>query len=39
MLFNLKEKKPELIKILDTRSQVTSLRFGPFDNGHVLIGL
>jgi len=39
MIFNTKSGQAEVIKILDTHAQVTCLSYGPFDNGHVLLGL
>jgi hypothetical protein len=39
MIFNMKDEKAELVKILDTHCEVSAVAWGPFDNGHVLLGL
>ena len=39
MIFNLESKQAERIKILDVECNITSINYGPYDNGHILIGL
>lgn len=39
MIFNFDSAQAEIIKIIDTEAQITSLNFGPYDNGHILVGL
>lgn len=28
-----------MIKVIDTTSRINCINFGPFDNGHVMVGL
>ncbi len=39
MIYNLKRECAEIIKVLDLDIQITALNYGPYDNGHVLLGL
>lgn len=38
MVFNLETCQAELIKIMDGLTQITCVNYGPFDNGHILVG-
>ena len=38
MIYNLEQCDAEIIKVIDFDSSITSLNYGPFDNGHVLVG-
>ena len=39
MVFNLEHSQAEIIKILDVESEITCINYGPYDNGHILVGL
>jgi hypothetical protein len=39
MVFNIQRQAPDMIKILDTHTEATCLEYGPYDNGHILVGL
>ena len=39
MVYNLLSKQAEIIKILDITETITALSYGPFDNGHIMVGL
>jgi len=39
MVYNLERCEAEAIKILDIAVDITALAYGPYDNGHVLVGL
>lgn len=37
--FNLETVSADVIKVLSIDDKITSLNFGPYDNGYILIGL
>lgn len=39
MVYNLEKCQADIIKIIDSNKDITCLEYGPFDNGHVLVGL
>jgi hypothetical protein len=39
MLYNREDKYKQKFKVLTTNSRITSLKYGPFDNGHILVGM
>ena len=39
MVYNIQTSQAEIIKILDLQVEITELQYGPFDNGHVMVGL
>lgn len=39
MVFNLQKNQAEMIKILDIDSEISCVNYGPYDNGHILLGL
>ncbi|CDW71649.1 UNKNOWN [Stylonychia lemnae] len=39
MIFNLEENQAETIKIIDTNAEISCINYGPYDNGHILVGL
>lgn len=39
MVFNLEIGAAEIIKIIDLADDITCINFGPYDNGHILVGL
>jgi hypothetical protein len=39
MVFNIESSQAEIIKIIDIEASITCINFGPFDNGHILVGL
>lgn len=39
MVYHIEKSEAEMIKIIDVDSDVTSVNYGPFDNGHIMIGL
>ena len=40
MTFNLENGDAEVIKVIDINdADITAVNFGPFDNGHILLGL
>ena len=41
-MYNAQKKKPDKLKILSQlkdANQISSIGFGPYDNGHLIIGL
>ena len=41
-LFNAQSKKPDKLKIvaqLKDANQISSINYGPYDNGHLIVGL
>lgn len=39
MIFNLENNQAEVIKIIDVDAEITCINYGPYDNGHILVGL
>lgn len=39
MIYNLEESQAKVIKIIDVESEITCINYGPYDNGHILVGL
>lgn len=39
MCLNLEKRKIEKIKILNNDVKITCINYGPYDNGHVMLGL
>jgi hypothetical protein len=39
MNFNLETNQAEIIKIIDIEADITCINYGPYDNGHILVGL
>lgn len=39
MVYNLEKRGADIIKIMDTVADISAINYGPYDNGHVLIGL
>jgi hypothetical protein len=39
MCFNLEKKKIEKLKILTGDAKVSCINYGPYDNGHVMLGM
>lgn len=39
MIFNLETSLAEIIKIIDGDGEITCINYGPYDNGHILVGL
>ena len=33
------KKDADIIKVIDTDSEISCINYGPFDNGHIIIGL
>ena len=38
MLFDRVSQQQSIIKVFKSRGLITSLQYGPYDNGHVLVG-
>lgn len=40
MVFNLELSEAEIIKVIDVENcEITCINYGPYDNGHILIGM
>ncbi len=39
LVFNMESQFTEIIKILDVEVEITAVAYGPFDNGHIMVGL
>ena len=39
MKYNLESSQAEIIKIIDIDSEITCINYGPYDNGHIMVGL
>jgi hypothetical protein len=39
MVYNLDKREAEIIKILEIECDITCINYGPYDNGHILLGL
>ena len=39
MIFDREQQAKSIIKLFKSRGKVTCVQFGPYDNGHILIGL
>ena len=39
MIYNRRKKKPEFIKVLKTQEKVKVVSYGPYDNGHIILGM
>ena len=39
MVYSLETTQAEIIKIIDVEASITCINYGPYDNGHVLVGL
>jgi WD40 repeat protein len=39
MIYSLESSQAEIIKIIDVEAEITCINYGPYDNGHILVGL
>ena len=39
LIYDRQLNQPTIIKLITTYSKITALKFGPYDNGHIIIGL
>ena len=39
MIYNLETNSSDIIKVLDSSSIITAVNYGPYDNGHIMVGL
>jgi hypothetical protein len=38
MVYNFEKQEPDLIKVINSSHEITTLNYGPYDNGHVMVG-
>ena len=39
MIFDRVSNKPSAIKFIQSNFEITSVKYGPYDNGHIIVGL
>lgn len=39
MLYNLEKCKIEKLKVLNLESKICCINYGPYDNGHLMLGM
>lgn len=39
MVYNLEKGKIEKIKVLNMEAKITAINYGPYDNGHIMLGM
>lgn len=39
MIYDKVLNKPTAIKFIQPQYEITAIKFGPFDNGHIIVGL
>ncbi len=39
MVYSLESSQAEIIKIIEVEADITCINYGPYDNGHILVGL